>query len=555
LGHRRLTIPSPHGNLTGLKPSQLRRLEHVYRRRVPEDAIISWELARFCTSLSHEIGRQIGVLINRRGAIEDVIVGNDREVVLPDVSDYRLGRRSLRGLRLVHTHLRNEPLSQDDLTDLALLRLDLMAAVGVKADGQPGQLYAANILPPNSSGKPYEVWEPVALQECDVHLGQFLGALEEELSRTRPAHLVNDSQEQAILVSVSRNSVADQEESLVELADLARSAGLVVLDTIVQRPQAIHSKYLLGSGKLKEVVIKALQHGVDFLVFDQNLTAAQATSIAAVTDLKVIDRTQLILDIFSRRAHSREGKIQVELAQLRYLLPRLTGHGTAMSRLAGGIGGRGPGETKLEVDRRRVRDRISHLEKQIEVLARNRAQQRARRLRRDVPIISIVGYTNAGKSTLLNVLTHSRVTAHDRLFDTLDTASRRLRFPEEREAIVTDTVGFIRNLPAELMGAFRATLEELHDADLFLHVADISSPILERQVAVVEGILRELSLDRVPRVLALNKADRIDPALAAILSTRLDGIAVSALRPDTLIPLLEAIEQRLWRLTRTGIPC
>jgi GTP-binding protein HflX len=226
-----------------------------------------------------------------------------------------------------------------------------------------------------------------------------------------------------------------------------------------------------------------------------------------------------------------------------------------MSRLAGGIGGRGPGETKLEVDRRRVRDRISHLERQIEVMARNRAQQRARRLRRDVPIISIVGYTNAGKSTLLNVLTHSRVAAQDRLFDTLDTASRRLRFPEEREAIVTDTVGFIRNLPAELMGAFRATLEELHDADLLLHVADLSSPILERQVAVVEGILRELGLDRVPRVLALNKADRVDPALASILSTRLDGIAVSALRPDTLIPLLEAIEKRLWRLTQAGIPC
>src|SRR2546426_6549804 len=220
-----------------------------------------------------------------------------------------------------------------------------------------------------------------------------------------------------------------------------------VLDTIVQRPQALHPKYLLGSGKLKEVVIKALQHGVDYLVFDQNLSPAQATAIAAVTDLKVIDRTQLILDIFSRRAHSREGKLQVELAQLRYLLPRLTGHGTAMSRLAGGIGGRGPGETKLEVDRRRVRDRISHLEKQMEALARTRMQQRARTRRRAVPIISIVGYTNAGKSTLLNVLTRSRVTANNRLFETLDTASRRLRFPEEREAIVTDTVGFIRNLP------------------------------------------------------------------------------------------------------------
>jgi len=548
-------MSSPHGNLTGLKPNQLRRLEHVYRRRVPEDAIISWELARFCTGLSHEIGRQIGVLISRRGAIEDVIVGNDREVVLPDLSGYRLGRRSLRGIRLVHTHLRDEPLSQDDLTDLALLRLDLIAAVGVNDDGQPGHLYAANILPPNQAGKPYEIWKPVALQECDVHLGEFLRALEEELSRTRPAHLVNDDQEQAILVSVSRKSLADQEESLVELAELSRSAGLVVLDQVVQRPQAIHAKYLLGSGKLKEVVIKALQHGVDFLVFDQDLTPAQATAIAEVTEIKVIDRTQLILDIFSRRAHSREGKIQVELAQLRYLLPRLTGKGTAMSRLAGGIGGRGPGETKLEVDRRRVRDRITHLEKQIEALARNRAQQRARRLRREVPIISIVGYTNAGKSTLLNVLTRSRVTAHDRLFDTLDTASRRLRFPAEREAIVTDTVGFLRNLPEELMGAFRATLEELHDADLLLHVADISSPTLERQVTVVEGILRELGLDRIPRVLALNKADRVDPAQASILSARLGGVAVSAVRPETLMPLLEAVEKRLWSLTQAVLPC
>ena len=541
--------------MTGLKPNQLRRLEHVYRRRVPEDAIISWELARFCTGLSREIGRQIGVLINRRGTVEDVIVGNDREVVLPDLSDYRLGRRSLRGLRLVHTHLRNEPLSQDDLTDLALLRLDLMAAVGVKDDGQPGHLYAANLLPPNQAGKPYEVWKPVVLQECDVRLGQFLSALEEELRRTKPAHLVNDLQEQAILVSVSRQSLADQEESLVELAELARSTGLTVLDTVVQRPQTIHSKYLLGSGKLKEVVIKALQHGVDFLVFDQDLTPAQAIAIADVTELKVIDRTQLILDIFSRRAHSREGKIQVELAQLRYLLPRLTGHGTAMSRLAGGIGGRGPGETKLEVDRRRVRDRITHLEKQIEALARNRAQQRARRLRREVPIVSIVGYTNAGKSTLLNVLTRSRVTAQDRLFDTLDTASRRWRFPAEREAIVTDTVGFIRNLPEELMGAFRATLEELHDADLLLHVADLSSPALERQVAVVDGVLRDLGLNHVPRVLVLNKADRVEPAQASILSARLGGLAVSAVRPETLTPLLETVEKRLWSLTQAGLPC
>src|SRR3989475_5599032 len=233
--------------------------------------------------------------------------------------------------------------------------------------------------PPRSTLFPYTtLFRSVAVPDCQVHLGEFLGALEEELSRTRTAHLVDDLQEQAILVSVSRQSHADQEESLAELADLARSAGLMVLDMVVQRPQALHPKYLLGSGKLKEVVIKALQHGVDYLVFDQNLSSAQATAIAAVTDLKVIDRTQLILDIFSRRAHSREGKLQVELAQLRYLLPRLTGRGTAMSRLAGGIGGRGPGGTKLEVGRRRGRGRARPLAKQEEGLARARLQHRAR---------------------------------------------------------------------------------------------------------------------------------------------------------------------------------
>ena len=518
--------------------------------------MVSPELARFCAVLSREIGRQIAVLINRHGAIEDVIVGDHHEVVLPDLSAYRLGRRSLRGIRMVHTHLRDEPLSQDDLTDLALLRFDLIAAVGVRDDGQPGHLYAANILPPNAAGKPFEIWDPVLLQDCRVDFRQFLSALEEELARARPAYQVGFEPEQAILVSVSKQSRGEQEDSLEELRDLAQSAGLSVLETVVQRPQSLHPKYLLGSGKLKEVVIKALQHGVDYLVFDQDLSPAQATAIAAVTELKVIDRTQLILDIFARRAHSRGGKLQVELAQLRYLLPRLIGHGTALSRLAGGIGGRGPGETKLEVDRRRVRERIVHLERQIEALARNRAQQRAKRLRREVPIISIVGYTNAGKSTLLNVLTSSHTLVENQVFATLDPASRRLRFPMDQEAIVTDTVGFIRNLPSELMEAFRATLEELQDADLLLHVADISSPTVEHQMRVVERILTELGLHHIPRLLVLNKADRLDPHEAATLSARVGGLPMSALRPDSLYPLMKVIEERLWGcLTREGLPC
>jgi GTPase len=541
--------------VTGLKPSHLRRLEHIYRRRVPEHAIVSWELARYCTSLSHEIGRQIALLINRRGAVEDVIVGNDREVILPDLSGYKLARRSLRGIRMVHTHLRNEPLTQDDLTDLALLRLDLIAAVGVLQDGMPGQLYAANILPPNPAGKSYDVWKPVLLQDCQVDLAAFLESLEQEIARSQTAHHIARQQELAILVSVSRQSHAEQEDSLAELKDLADSAGLGVLDTVIQRPQVVHPKYLLGSGKLKEVVIKALQHGAEYLVFDQDVSPAQATAIAELTDLKVIDRTQLILDIFSRRAHSRAGKIQVELAQLRYRLPRLSGRGTALSRLAGGIGGRGPGETKLEVDRRRVRERIAHLERQIEVLAKNREQQRARRLRHELPVISIVGYTNAGKSTLLNALTRSHVLTEDRVFATLDPASRRLRFPTDREAIITDTVGFIRNLPKELRGAFGATLEELHDADLLLHVADITSRCLEQQIEVVDRILADLGLSAVPRVLVLNKADRANRTEAAVLGTRLGAVTVSSLQPATLLPLVETIEARLPSLTGTGNPC
>jgi GTPase len=522
---------------------------------VPVDAVVSWELARFCAGLSHEIGRQIAVLINRRGIIEDVIVGNNHEVSLPDLSAYRLGHRWLRGIRMVHTHLKDEPLSQDDLTDLALLRLDLIAAVGVRQDGQPGHLYAANILPPNPAGKPYVVWAPMPLQECRVDMERFLIALEEEMARARPAHQIQKDQEQAILISASKESHAEQEETLAELKDLVRSAGLGVLDTVVQRSHAIHSKYLLGSGKLKEVVIKALQHGADYLVFDQDLSPGQAASIAALTELKVIDRTQLILDIFSRRAQSRAGKIQVELAQLRYRLPRLVGQGTALSRLAGGIGGRGPGETKLEVDRRRVRDRIAYLERQIEVLAKSREQQRARRVRNNIPVVSIVGYTNAGKSTLLNALTHSKVLVADRLFATLDPASRRLRFPTDREIIVTDTVGFIRNLPEELMAAFRATLEELQDADLLLHVADISSPMLEQQTGAVQRILEKLQLHHLPRLLVLNKADQVAPEHAAMLCARLRAITVSAVRQETLDPLIRAMDRELANLTVAKASC
>jgi len=538
-------IPTVQGNINGLKANHLVRLEHLYRRRVPVDKVITPELARACTELSHEIRRQIGLVITRRGAIEQVIVGSVRELVLTDLSRFRLGRRLLRGVRLVHTHLHNEPLTQDDLTDLALLRLDLIVAIGVGPDGLPADVSLAHILPPNPRGQVYDVWAPSPFHSFQLECEAFVDALETELTRVASDHVVQDGQESAILISVSTRSRGDQEERLEELAELVRSDEITVLESVVQRSQDIHPKYLLGSGKLKEVVIKALQRGADLLIFDQDLTAAQIRTIAEVTEMKVIDRTQVILDIFARRAHSREGKIQVELAQLRYLLPRLSGKSTALSRLGGGIGGRGPGETKLETDRRRVRDRIAHLERELGAFARHRDQRRGRRFRRMVPIISIVGYTNAGKSTLLNALTESHVSVQDRPFETLDTSSRRLRFPRDREVIITDTVGFIRDLPKDLMGAFRTTLEELRDADLLVHLVDASARDLQGQVESVEAILSELELERMPRLLVFNKCDRLAPEEAEALCHRYRALGISALQPTTLTPLTDCLERTL----------
>lgn len=398
-----------HGNLSGLKASQIQALERIYRRRVPVDQVISLELARYLTERSHDLGRQLGVLIDRQGTIKYVIVGDDREIVIPDLSAYGLGRSGLRGLRCVHTHLKGEPLSRDDLTDLSLLRLDLIVALAVGPDGLPGRVDYAHVLPPTPGGESVEVLSSPSIHDLDVNAAQFIRALDAELERKIGETIdLSDGREKAILVSVSQSSRQETADSLDELAELARTADVVVLDRVTQRPRQLNPKYLMGEGKVKEIIISALQQGATMLIFDQELSPVQVRSISAITEIKVIDRSQLILDIFARRAHTLDGKVQVELAQLKYLMPRLIGRGTAMSRLMGGIGGRGPGETKLEINRRRIRDRIARLEKQLTQLERGRLQRRQRRIRAAVPIVSIVGYTNAGKSTLLNALTKSQ---------------------------------------------------------------------------------------------------------------------------------------------------
>jgi len=443
----------------------------------------------------------------------------------------------------VHTHLKEEPLNKDDFTDLALLRFDLIAAISAK-DGLPGIIYLAHLMPKGSE-KVIEVLPPDNFYALKLDVDTFIESLEEEMERAITFDQ-RDMRERVILVSVSTRPKYEQEDSIEELKELARSSNVHVLDSVIQRLNEINPKYLMGEGKLKELVIQAMNMGATLLIFDQDLSPSQIKAIAETTELKVIDRTQLILDIFARRAHSRDGKVQVELAQLKYRLPRLTGKGTAMSRLMGGIGGRGPGEMKLEIDRRRVRDRIHLLEKELKSLSEARRQRRHKRQQQHIPIVSIIGYTNAGKSTLLNALTKSSVFVEDKVFATLDTASRRLRFPRERDVVVTDTVGFIRNLPKDLMAAFRATLEELEDADLLLHLVDASTPRFEQQIESVEKILEDLHLSEKKKLFVFNKIDKLTNEEAQNLAFRYSAVAISALDSSTFQTMLNAIKERVF---------
>ncbi len=522
-------------------------MERLANRGTRPERIITPELARALTELSAEIKRQVGILVDRRGDIRELVVGDARQLFLPDLSAYRRGRDRLCGLRLVHTHLKQEPLTDDDLTDLALLRLDMVAAIGVMDNGLPGKVYAAHLVPVNNGTGPWELLKPAPVHDLDDDFLETMEALEDEFSRHRKPRSAGDTRERAILVHVSQQAPAAAEDSMAELIELARSVGIEPMETVIQR-RAVDTKYVMGKGRLKDTVIQAMQLGAEVLVFDLNLTPAQLNYLATFTDLKVLDRTQVILDIFAQRATTREGRIQVELAQLRYMLPRLSAKQaqSAFSRLTGGIGGRGPGETKLEIDRRRVGDRIAQLEREVKKLGGRRRLRRNVRTRKELPVVSVVGYTNAGKSTLLNQATHSEVVAQDALFATLNPVSRRMRFPEDREIIITDTVGFIRHLPKELMAAFRTTLEELHEADLLLHVADASSHQVEEQFAIVQEILHTLELSDKPVLCVFNKIDQADPETVQGLLSRYGGHAVCALDRSSLRPLLQSIEQQLF---------
>jgi len=539
---------------------------------VAQDQIVSPELARQMSELSHETGRQIGVLLNRKGQVEYVMVGTAKQIELPDFGRARVSEDRFRGLRCVHTHLLGEKLTQDDLTDLALLRLDLMSIIQVdRKDGLPGLVYSAHLVPDagrNGSGNeqphgleaevtPYEYLEPVIPAHLDTDFAALIESLEDEMARIRlTARTRNTGGERAILVGVTTGDMDDEAESLAELKELAESADVVILDTIIQRRPKIDPKTLLGKGKLDDLLIRSMRLGADLIIFDAELSPTQVRVLSEATELKVIDRPQLILDIFAQRAQSREGKLQVELAQLKYLLPRLViGQNSAFSRLAGGIGGRGPGETKLETDRRRVRDRIAMLEKQVDNLGHQRQERRKKRVEKHLPIISLVGYTNAGKSTLLNQLTQSTVYAEKKMFATLDPTSRRLRLPYDQEVIINDTVGFIRDLPDTLLTAFRATLEEIADSDLLIHVVDASNPRVLQQIASVDKITSDLHFGDIPQLIVLNKTDLLAAGEIETLMRQItvdsgaQCVAVSAIQRESLRPMVEMVGEAIGQET------
>lgn len=544
------TIGNVSGNTSGLKKHHLAALERLAGKRVARDAIISPEMAKTLCQLSFELNRQIGVLLHRSGKVEQVVVGDFKGIMIPRLGAVRGTGGRLKGLRLIHTHLAGEDISDEDLMDLLFLRLDLLSVLKITPDGLPERLYSAHLVPVAAEGKNWAFLAPHHPAAQADSFTDFIAALEGEFARLQVVTDVDKGQDRAILVSVSTEAQIRAEESLAELAELTCSDGILVLDTVLQRSRKINPRLILGKGKLAEIMIRALQLDANLLIFNQELNPSQIRSITDYTEMRVIDRTQLILDIFAHRALSREGRLQVEMAQLKYMLPRLSTRDDALSRLSGGIGTRGPGETKLETHRRRIDDRLARLTKELEHVGKERYRRRAMRRKKELPVLSLVGYTNAGKSTLLNTLTNSDITAEDKLFATLDPTSRRLRFPHDMEVVVTDTVGFIRHLPAELLKAFAATLEELQEADLLVHVIDLSNPCFREQMQVVEELLRELDLADIPCLKVFNKIDREGVGEQLLAYAREEGVALCALDAGTFTPFLERAEQLMGKILR-----
>jgi len=497
------------------------------------------------------LGREIAVYINRRGQIIQVAVGDTRTVTLP-IAEGRRSSSRLSGIRCIHTHPQaSSQLSNIDIATLKSMRLDLMAAIGIDSAGNPAEISLGFISGYNKDELEAQTVGPLSIEEfIAIDLNYLVSYLERCLSSQTTTSLLTEK-ETALLIGVDfPHNVWSAEDSLAELAQLAETAGASVVGKVIQKRNHPDPGLFIGSGKVDEIRLLQQELNANLVIFDDELSPAQQRNLEKAFGVKIIDRTALILDIFAQRAHSHEGKLQVELAQLRYNLPRLGGQGLVLSRLGGGIGTRGPGETKLEVDRRRIRTRIHEIETQISLLRKHRNLHREHRQAVKLPNIALVGYTNAGKSTLLNYLTAAGVLAEDKLFATLDPTTRLIKLSSRQEALLTDTVGFIHKLPHQLIAAFRATLEEVIHADLLLHIVDASHPRYQEQSDAVFHVLRELGAESKSILTAFNKIDQIDNKFVKERLTRQEGsVAISALTGQGIDDLLAAISTALRQKT------
>lgn len=539
------------GNIKGIRDSVIAELHKLYDMQSPQ--LVSQELAVKLADITEYINREISVYITRSGQIIEIAVGDNATVELPSFSGRR-GAGRLSGIRCIHTHPGGNPyLSGVDISALKNNKYDAMVAIGVVSPDFTKSELTFGLITGIDSNENYtaECYGPYSIEDAEnINFVNTVSTIERILDKQTGTASLQVMSERAILIGMEwgrNDSLWTVDDSLEELKQLADTAGATVIKKFIQKRPKPDPAFFIGRGKVQELALYAQQENIDLCIFDDELSPAQQRNIESVMGIRILDRTALILDIFAQRARTNEGKLQVELAQLQYTLPRIMGKGLMLSRLGGGIGTRGPGETKLEVDRRRIRDRIAFIKEQIEKVKAVRSLHRSKRKKNNVFEVSLVGYTNAGKSTLLNTLTNSDIYAKDQLFATLDPTTRQLTLPNKQEIIITDTVGFIQRLPHQLIAAFRSTLEVVTEADLLVHVIDVSHELYKEQAAAVHEVLKGIGAETKPVITVYNKIDKLPPdsKLADRLALEEDTVCISAAKKLNLETLQQMIESHL----------